>query len=143
HAETVKATMAIDGATHGIWPLAPSWYPRRRIDSILSRRHSENMGAPGPGRTVMAILDFETMARELRASDVYVGLPTGADGMIVWIGDRYARLRKDMVIDFDRETGTWDLDETASEWIHGMALKLFPDTLYARLHRRPRTRRRQ
>ena len=89
----------------------------------------------------MATLEFESLARELHASDIYVGLQTAADGMMVWIADRYARLRKDMVIDFDRKTGTWNLDETASEWVHAMALKLFPDSPYA-LHSRLGTRRR-
>jgi hypothetical protein len=90
----------------------------------------------------MATPDFESLARELHASDIYVGLQTAADGMMVWIADRNARRRKDMVIEFDREAGAWDRDETASEWIRAMALKLFPDSPYAQRHRRLGTRRR-
>ena len=88
----------------------------------------------------MATSDFEALARELHASDIYVGLQTAVHGMMVWISDRYAQRRQDLLIGFDRETGA--LDETASEWIHAMALKLFPDSPYARRYRRPHTRRR-
>ena len=88
----------------------------------------------------MATSDFEALARELHASDIYVGLQTAVHGMMVWISDRYAQRRQDLLIEFYRETGA--LDETASEWIHAMALKLFPDSPYARRHPRPRTRRR-
>lgn len=86
----------------------------------------------------MATSDFEALARELHASDIYVGLQTAVHGMMVWISDRYAQRRQDLLIEFDRETGA--LDETASEWIHAMALKHFPDSSYAQLHRRPGTR---
>ena len=89
----------------------------------------------------MATPDFEALARELHASDIYVGLQTAVHGMMVWIADRYARRRQDLLIEFDREAGAWDLDETACEWIHTMALELFPDSPYARRHRRPGTRR--
>jgi len=90
----------------------------------------------------MAIPDFEALARELHASDIYVGLQTAVPGVMVWISDRYARRRQDLLIEFDREAGAWHLDKTASEWIHAMALKLFPDSPYARRNRRPGTRRR-
>jgi hypothetical protein len=83
----------------------------------------------------MATPDFESLARELLASDIHVGLQTAAHGMMVWIADRNASHRKDIVIQFNREAGAWD--KTASEWVHVMALKLFPDNPYARLHRRP------
>jgi hypothetical protein len=75
----------------------------------------------------MATPDFESLARELHANDIYVGLQTAAGGMMVWITDRNARRRKDMVIEFDREASAWDRDKTASEWVHAMALKLFPE----------------
>jgi hypothetical protein len=89
----------------------------------------------------MATSDFEALARELHASDIYVGLQSAVHGMMVWITDRYARRRQDLLIGFDTETGA--LDETvASEWIHAMALKLFPDSPYARHYRRLGTRRR-
>jgi hypothetical protein len=68
----------------------------------------------------MATPDFESLARELLASDIHVGLQTAAHGMMVWIADRNALHRKDMVIQFNRETGAWD--KTASEWVHVMAL---------------------
>ena len=86
----------------------------------------------------MAIPDFESLARELHASDIYVGLQTAAHGMMVWIADRNALHRMDMVIQFNREAGAWD--KTASEWVHVMALKLFPGSPYAQRHRRPGTR---
>ena len=88
----------------------------------------------------MAPSDFEALARELHASDIYVGLQTAVHGVMVWISDRYAQRRQDLLIGFDRETGALD-ETTASEWVHAMALKLFPDSPYARRHRRPRTRR--
>ena len=90
----------------------------------------------------MATADFETVARELHASDIYVGLQSAAHGMMVWITERNARRRQDFLIEFDKETGAWDLDEMASEWVHATALKLFPDSPYAQRHRRPGTRRR-
>src|SRR5262249_17006312 len=79
--------------------------------------------------------DFESLARELHASGIYVGLHTMADGIMVWIADKNALHRKDMAIEFDKEAGA--RDETASEWAHAMALKLFPASHYARLHRSP------
>src|SRR5215470_8048837 len=75
----------------------------------------------------MAPSDFEALARELHASDIYVGLQTAVHGVMVWISDRYAQRRQDLLIGFDRETGAFD-ETTASEWIHTMALKLFPDS---------------
>jgi hypothetical protein len=90
----------------------------------------------------MATLDFEVLARELHASDIYVGLQTAVHGMMVWISDRYARRRQDLLIEFDGKAGACDLDKTASEWIHTMALELSPDSLYAQRHRRPGSRRR-
>ena len=91
----------------------------------------------------MATLDFETLARELHASDIHIGLQTSADGMMVWIADKYGRRRKDTVINFDRETGAWDHpSNAASEWANAMALKLFPGSPYAQRHRRLATRRR-
>jgi hypothetical protein len=89
------------------------------------------------GGSVMPVPDFEALARELHASDIYVGLQTAVHGMMVWITDRNAQRRQDLLIEFDREAGTWDLDETASEWVHAMALEFFPDSAYARRHRRP------
>ena len=90
----------------------------------------------------MATPDFEALARELHASDIYVGRQTTVHGMMVWINDRYARRRQDFLIEFDREADAWDPDKTASDWIHVMALELFPDSPYARRHRRLGTRRR-
>jgi hypothetical protein len=88
----------------------------------------------------MATSDFESLARELHASHIYVGLQTAAHGMIIWIADRNALHREDMVIQFNEEAGTWD--RTASEWVHAMALKLFPDSPYAQRHRSLGTQRR-
>jgi len=77
----------------------------------------------------VAKADFESLARELHASGIYVGLHTMADGILVWIADKNALHRKDMAIKFNKEAGA--RDETASEWAHAMALKLFPDSPYA------------
>jgi hypothetical protein len=99
--------------------------------------------APPPGdgrRVVMATPDFGSLVRELHAGNIYVGLQTAAYGMMVWIADRYARHRKDVVIEFNSEAGAWD--KTASEWVHAMALKVFPDSPYAQRHGKPGTRRR-
>ena len=72
---------------------------------------------------------------------IYVGLQTAVHGMMVWITDRNAGRRQDLLIEFDGEAGAWNLDGTASEWAHAIALELFPDSPYARPHRRPGTRR--
>jgi hypothetical protein len=103
---------------------------------MKSGAHTAGSGA------VIATPDFEALARELHASDIYVGLQTAVHGMMVWITDRSARRRQDLLIEFDGEAGAWDLDETASEWVHAMALELFPDSPYARRHGRPSSRRR-
>jgi hypothetical protein len=91
---------------------------------------------------VMTTPDFEALAREMHASDIYVGLQMAVHGMMVWIADKRARRRQDLLISFDKEAGTWDLVETASEWIHATALELFPDSPYARRHLRPGKERR-
>ena len=62
-------------------------------------------GAHAAGsRAAIATPDLEALARELHASDIYVGVQTAAHGMMVWITDRNAWRRQDLLIEFDRET---------------------------------------
>ena len=58
---------------------------------------------PGSGAVILAP-DFETLAGELQASDIYVGLQTAVYGTMVWVTDRNAWRRQDLLIEFDRET---------------------------------------
>jgi hypothetical protein len=81
-----------------------------------------------------AVSDFEALARELRASEIYVGLQTAPHGMMVWITDKMGRVRVDHLIEYDVAAKTWNAD-TAARWLHDRALELFPDSAYAREHR--------
>jgi hypothetical protein len=109
------------------------------VATSVSRSIDAGWGDTGghswPG-AVVTTPDFEARAREMLASDICVGLQTAVHGMMVWIADKHARRRQDLLISFDKEAGTWDQDETASEWIHATALELFPDSPYARRHLR-------
>jgi hypothetical protein len=139
-----KALQSINGTIRASCHLLQCGTSNAGVDFIRSRRHSENIEAHGGhGLTVMAILDFESLARELHASDIHLGLQTAADGMMVWIADKYGRRREDTVINFERKTGAWDPSNTASEWAHAMALKLFPSSPYAQNQRRLGTQRRK
>ena len=95
---------------------------------ILSPHHS-------PTGREQAASDFEALARELLASEIYVGLQTAPHGLMVWITDKMGRHRLDYVIEYDMAAKAWDADHTAARWLHDRALELFPDSAYAREHR--------
>src|SRR5262249_30873147 len=82
-----------------------------------------------------AASDFEALARELRESEIYVGLQTAPDGVMVLITDKMGRHRLDYLIEYDVAAKAWNADDTAVRWLHDRALELFPDSAYAREHR--------
>ena len=82
-----------------------------------------------------AASDFEALARELRASEIYVGLQTAPHGMMVWITDKMGSRRLDYLIEYDMTAQAWNADNRAARWLHDRALELFPVSAYAREHR--------
>lgn len=69
-------------------------WPRRC--RALSTQDGVTPGHSWPG-AVMTTPGFEARAREMHASDICVGLQTAVHGMIVWIADKHARRRQDLL----------------------------------------------
>jgi hypothetical protein len=84
-------------------------------------------------------IDLEALVRDLRDSNIYVGVQTNGLGMLVWISDQVHGRRVDHVFDhpFERAAcGEPESGDSASRWLHAKALELFPDSCYALRYRR-------
>jgi hypothetical protein len=82
--------------------------------------------------------DLERILQQLHDSEINAGVQTFYDtGMRVWIGDEVNGIRAETL--FDRmgslpTARTWPERVTAASWLHETALRLFPDSLYAKSH---------
>lgn len=77
--------------------------------------------------------DFVWVAGNLHASQIFVSLQTSDEGIRVWIADRLFRTRADHSVSAPPQDQY--LKASASEvalWLHEQALRLFPDSDYAR-----------
>src|SRR5437899_3149867 len=79
-------------------------------------------------------IDLEELVRDLRDSDIFVGLQTNGLGMRVWISDQVLGRSVDRTFDPARHGGERSQRGAASLWLHTMALRLFPDSPYASRH---------
>ncbi len=75
-------------------------------------------------------LDLETVIRQLHGSDIRLGFQTYRGGISLWVSDRLHRVRAERVFD---ETSPLTPEDSAAGWLHITALRLFPDSDYARL----------
>jgi|SRR5580700_8288609 hypothetical protein len=84
-------------------------------------------------------LDLETVIRQLHSSNTRMGFQTYSGGMLLWVSDRLHRVRAECLFD---EASPLTPEDSAARWLHMTALRLFPDSNYARLarpaHARPR-----
>jgi hypothetical protein len=79
----------------------------------------------------VAGLDLETVLRGLHDSDIRVGIQTSGEGIQVWISDRLHRVRTARMFEQSDAKPTW-IHDSAALWLHAAALRLFPDSPYAR-----------
>jgi hypothetical protein len=81
--------------------------------------------------------------RELHDSEINAGVQTYYDaGMRAWIGDTFNGIQAETSI--ERTSHQWPADVTAASWLHGAALRLYPNSKYAKAYairsRRPSAR---
>jgi hypothetical protein len=81
-------------------------------------------------------IDLEELVRDLRESDIYVGLQTDGLGMRVWISEQVHGRRTDHTFEPPAYGDALSQKGAASHWLHTMALRLFPESSYASRHSR-------
>ena len=95
-----------------------------------------NYGTPDTGRQCYArpMADLEHILQQLHDSEINAGVQTfyGA-GMRVWIGDEANGIQAEATI---KRTAAarlkWPEGITAASWLHETALRLYPDSQYAK-----------
>jgi hypothetical protein len=85
-------------------------------------------------KPVMAGLDLVAVLCRLHSNDIRVGLSTSDSGVNVWISDRSYLVRADHEILESCANARVTFD-SAALWLHEAALRLFPDSPYARQFR--------
>jgi hypothetical protein len=82
--------------------------------------------------------DVEHILRQLHDSEIKAGVQTFFDaGMRIWIGDEVNGVLAETTI--DRTDGfvaprEWQEGDSAVSWLHETALRLYPDSTYAKEH---------
>jgi hypothetical protein len=79
-------------------------------------------------------IDLEELVRDLRESDIYVGLQTNGLGMRVWISEQVHGRRVDHTFEPADSGDASSQKGAASHWLHAMALRLYPESSYASRH---------
>jgi hypothetical protein len=74
--------------------------------------------------------DLETVIRQLHSSDIRMGFQTYQGGILLWVSDRFHRVRAERVFD---EARPLTPEDSAAAWLHITALRLFPGSDHARL----------
>jgi hypothetical protein len=75
--------------------------------------------------------NLERVMRELHDSEINAGVQTYYDaGMRAWIGDTFNGIRAETLI--ERTSHQWSAALTAASWLHGAALRLYPNSKYAK-----------
>jgi hypothetical protein len=82
--------------------------------------------------------DLEETMRSLDDHGIRSGVHTSTEGMLAWLADHNYRRRRDGIV---RRSGPGQWPEAAAvaRWLHQEALRRFPDSGYARLHRAAET----
>jgi hypothetical protein len=78
--------------------------------------------------------DLETVLEELHDSEINAGLQTyNPAGLRVWIGDQLNGL--DVSAHIGPHDGGWLSEGTVAQWLHETAIRLYPESDYAKWHR--------
>ena len=80
--------------------------------------------------------DLEHILRQLHDSEINAGVQTFYDaGMRVWIGDEANSIQAETTINRTAAARLkWLEGLTAASWLHETALRLHPDSKYAKQH---------
>jgi hypothetical protein len=82
--------------------------------------------------------DLERVLQQLHDSEINAGVQTFYDtGMRVWIGDETNGIQSETTIDRSGNFAAprkWPDGVTAASWLHEVALRLYPDSKYAKSH---------
>ncbi len=75
--------------------------------------------------------NLERVMQQLHDSEINAGVETFYDaGMRVWLGDTINGIQAETSI---KPTGQqWPADVTAASWLHAVALRLYPQSNYAK-----------
>jgi hypothetical protein len=83
--------------------------------------------------------DLEGVLHQLHDSEINAGVQTFYDtGMKIWIGDQANGIRAETTINRAgsfADPRKWPKGVTAASWLHEVALRLFPDSRYAKEHK--------
>ena len=86
----------------------------------------------------MPALSLERVLRDLHDSEINAGLQTFYDaGMRVWIGDKANGIQSETTINRSGSFAAprkWLEGVTAASWLHEVALRLYPNSKYAKEH---------
>jgi hypothetical protein len=80
--------------------------------------------------------DLEQYRQQLHESEINAGVQTFYDaGMRVWIGDELNGIQAETTINRTAAARLkWPEGLTAASWLHETALRLYPDSQYAKSH---------
>jgi hypothetical protein len=97
----------------------------------------ERIFRPASGITARGVdaapLSLERVLQRLHDSGINAGLQSFCfTGLTAWIGD--PRNGQEIEADLSPEKPGWGLDGSVAQWLHETALRLYPDSEYARLH---------
>jgi hypothetical protein len=86
----------------------------------------------------MSDLELERILQQLHDSEINAGVQTFYDaGMRVWIGDESNGIQSETTINRTSnfaDPREWPEGVTAASWLHEVALRLYPDSKYAKAH---------
>jgi|HubBroStandDraft_6_1064221.scaffolds.fasta_scaffold664338_1 hypothetical protein len=91
---------------------------------------------PSVSPTPTVVPDLEHILHQLHDSEINAGVQTFYDaGMRVWIGDEINGMRAETAINRTRAARLkWPEGLTAASWLHETALRLYPNSKYAKAH---------
>ena len=80
--------------------------------------------------------DLEHILRQLHDSGINAGVQMFYDaGMRIWIGDEINGIQAETAINRTRAARhKWPEGLSAASWLHEVALRLYPDSKYAKAH---------
>jgi hypothetical protein len=110
----------------------------RRLVIVLFRLRRDYRN-DGSGMSLTRMATLEQVLQQLHDSEINAGVQTFYDtGMRVWIGDDANGIRTETTIDRTASfvaPRKWPEGVTAASWLHEVALRLYPDSKYAKSHK--------
>jgi hypothetical protein len=77
--------------------------------------------------------DLEQILQQLHDSEINAGVQTLYDAGMIWIGDEANGIQAETTINRTRAARLkWPEGLTAASWLHEVALRLYPDSKYAK-----------